>query len=227
MARDHRTAVGDAVEVRLRPVPAHVVADGPPERSGPPETVAEHQPGQSSGDHAEDSLAGIAELERAKANRKQDRRRPEADGAREYLLQVTAQGHLLGHTDEEERNAPLEREPNRHPPGDREAVECQMTREHEDPDQTRKRYESPEGAPREVAVRLSVGQSIRPAGAMFNAPHDPGRDDDRQAERRELGDDETSWTRNGAHGGVDQSRRQEGQGYDDSNEESCSPADPE
>ena len=41
MVLDHDSAVSDAVEEGLRPVPCCVEADGPPERAGAPEAEAE------------------------------------------------------------------------------------------------------------------------------------------------------------------------------------------
>src|SRR5580704_2062631 len=48
MVLRHHPTVGDAVEVRLRPIPRGVKADSPPERTGAPQTETENHPGQTS-----------------------------------------------------------------------------------------------------------------------------------------------------------------------------------
>src|SRR5271157_376304 len=65
MVLDHESAVGDAVEEGLGPVPCGVEADGPPERAGAPEAEAEDQGGQASGEQSEGGLARVVAVAKA------------------------------------------------------------------------------------------------------------------------------------------------------------------
>ena len=59
MALDHQAAIRNTVEERLRPVPGHVEADGPPQRTSAPQTEAKQKAGQTRGEQAERRLAGV------------------------------------------------------------------------------------------------------------------------------------------------------------------------
>src|ERR1039457_5664463 len=59
MALRHSSAVGDAPEEGLRPVPCGVEADRPPQRAGAPETEAKHHADQAGREHADRRFACI------------------------------------------------------------------------------------------------------------------------------------------------------------------------
>ena len=72
MEFDHGTAVGDAAEEGLGPVPCGVEADGPPERAGAPETEAEDHGGETGREEADGRLAGIAAVDKAEEGGEDD-----------------------------------------------------------------------------------------------------------------------------------------------------------
>src|ERR1019366_8131869 len=59
MVLRHSSAVGDAPEEGLRPVPCGVEADRPPQRAGAPETEAKHHADQAGREHADRRFAWI------------------------------------------------------------------------------------------------------------------------------------------------------------------------
>ncbi len=69
MELDEGSAVGYAVEKRLRPVPRGVEADGPPERTGAPEAEAEEESDKAGAEQADGGLAGIGSVAEAEEER--------------------------------------------------------------------------------------------------------------------------------------------------------------
>src|SRR5579864_261186 len=80
MVLDHESAVGDAVDEGLAPIPRGVKADGPPQRSSTPEAQAPDHASQAGGEQSNGRLSRVAVVAEAEENGENDGRGPEAQG---------------------------------------------------------------------------------------------------------------------------------------------------
>src|ERR1035441_10362454 len=78
MTLGHQPAVRNAIQIRLRPVPRCVEADGPPERAGAPEAEAEEATGEAGGEHAEGRLTRADPVTEYEGEGEEERGCPEA-----------------------------------------------------------------------------------------------------------------------------------------------------
>ena len=91
---DH-AAVRCSIKVGFSPVPRGVKADGPPEGTRIPEAETEDESNGCRGKESNWRFAGITAVDSAKCGGKDDRSPPEADAARQGVLQVAAQQRFL------------------------------------------------------------------------------------------------------------------------------------
>src|SRR5580658_1182227 len=122
MVLGHESAVGDAVEERLAPIPRSVEADGEPERAGAPQTEAEDHGGETGGEQPDGGFAWILAVTETEENGKDYGCGPESQGfavaslegpfidggqtAGECVLKVATSQILLEHADQEKSDQP-------------------------------------------------------------------------------------------------------------------------
>jgi len=78
MVLDHGSAIGNAIEEGLSPVPRGVEADGPPERASTPQAEAEDHRGQAGREQSDRRFAWILAVAESEEDGKDDGRGPEA-----------------------------------------------------------------------------------------------------------------------------------------------------
>src|SRR5258708_24125291 len=92
--RDH-AAVGHGVEESLAPIPGGVKSYGEPEIASAPQCQTEEEADERRGQQASPVFALIPQMNQPKTARQDQRRRPEADAARQRKLAIAAEQILL------------------------------------------------------------------------------------------------------------------------------------
>src|ERR1700730_100186 len=106
---DH-AAVGHRVEESLAPIPGGVKADGKPKTARAAQCKAKEKADERGSQQASPLLSAIPQVNQPETTRQNERRRPEADFARQSKLGVSAQEELFEEPHQQKHQGPEHRE---------------------------------------------------------------------------------------------------------------------
>src|SRR5215472_6514357 len=95
MSWKHQTAIRNAIEVGLRPIPGGMRADWQPEASAAPQQESENQPGHTGVEGSDPGFAAVEDMTGPKEKRKTEGGRPKADAGSKRKLRVPAISKLF------------------------------------------------------------------------------------------------------------------------------------
>lgn len=204
------SAVGDAVQEGLCPVPCGVEADSPPERAGAPEREGEDEGGEAGGEEAEGRLTGVGAVAEAEDEGEEGGGGPEAEGvavggleregvepgeaAGEGEEQEAAKEVLLEEADGEEAERPFGSEAESGGRGEEFAIEDEQVCGAEEQDEEREKGEAEEEAGDQLpeGVRCAT-DAVGAEGAALDAGHGEGGDDENEKEDAVLDEGCGDW----------------------------------
>src|ERR1035437_10153912 len=190
----HSSAVGDAQEEGLRPVPCGVEADRPPQRAGAPETEAKHHADQAGREHADRRFAWILAVAEAEEEGQDHGGSPEtersavarfksppvetSETAREGVLEVAAAEVLLEQADQEKAEQPRGPVTKNIAAKEQAAVDDEQTGLPEAQNEKGKTDHSPGESGEKVRNLTVVAKAIDGVGTALDLRHDPGDEED-------------------------------------------------
>src|ERR1035441_398556 len=199
MALRHSSAVGDAPEEGLRPVPCGVEADRPPQRAGAPETEAKHHADQAGREHADRRFARILAVAEAEEEGQDHGGSPEtersavarfksppvetSETAREGVLEVAAAEVLLEQADQEKAEQPRGPVTKNIAAKEQAAVDDEQTGLPEAQNEEGKTDHSPGESGEKVCNLTAAAKTIDGVGTALDLRHDPGDEEHDEQEK--------------------------------------------
>src|ERR1017187_201440 len=199
MVLRHSSAVGDAPEEGLRPVPCGVEADRPPQRAGAPETEAKHHADQAGREHADRRFAWIPAGAEAEEEGQDHGGRPEtersavarfksppvetSETAREGVLEVAAAELLLEQADQEKAEQPRGPVTKNIAAKEQAAVDDEQTGLPEAQNEEGKTDHSPGESGEKVCNLTAAAKTIDGVGTALDLRHDPGDEEHDEQEK--------------------------------------------
>ena len=212
-------AVGDGEEIGFAPVEAGVKADGVPEIAGAIEREGKKDADESDAGRADGTFTGIAEVDGAKSQGKNEGGGPEADAVRESELRVPAEQELL-----EESYGRKEHKVKKSPAqnafvGQGDTAERIAAESGNKSDEDRNLHQSEEDAQPEFSAKgFGDGKPVVTGGTALKSGHDQGAtENDRKAEK--ILNQNCRWRRNTAGGSAELSCDEANQEERNANEE--------